>query len=201
MSNTNGDFCWIPGRKRSMSESIMNRYIKQNTGLKRQGFTLVEIIIVVVILAIASLMAIPMVSNAADMQVRSAANRIAADLDYAKGMAITHQQSYSVVFNPSGESYQIQDESGTVIEHPVNPGNFVVNFSTDRNLSRVDIVDADFDVDISNAITFDYLGSPYHGIGTSTPLNVGQIELNADNFTLYVKIEPVTGYITIDDSP
>ena len=182
----------------------MNAFRKLNKGHYRQGFTLVEIIIVVVILGIASLLAVPMVSSAADMRVRAAANRIAADLEYAKGMAITHQQSYSVVFSPSSESYEIRVEpagSGDVIDHPVNPGSFSVDFSKDRDLSSVDLVNADFDADISNAITFDYLGSPYHGLDINTPLNVGQIELNAKNFTLYVKIEPVTGYITIEDTP
>jgi hypothetical protein len=146
-------------------------------------------------------MAIPMVSNAADIQVRAAANRIAADLDYAKGLAITHQSSYSVLFDSSGESYEIRVEpagSGDVIDHPVNPGSFVVDFSSDSNFSRVDLVDADFDSDASKAITFDYLGSPYSGIGTATALNSGQITLQADNFTITVDVEPVTGYVTIN---
>ncbi|OQY03042.1 MAG: hypothetical protein B6I25_08545 [Planctomycetales bacterium 4572_13] len=74
----------------------------------RNGFTLVELIIVVVILSIAALMAVPMFSGAADMQVRSAANRIAADLDYAKGLAITHQSRYCVIFDEADESYEIR---------------------------------------------------------------------------------------------
>lgn len=167
---------------------------------QKRGFTLIEIIMVVVILGIVAFMAIPMVSNAADVQVRAAGNRIAAHLDYAKNMAITHQQSYSVVFDPADESYDIRVEpagSGDVIEHPVNPGSFVIDFSTDSNLSRVDIVDANFDSDSSYAITFDYLGSPYSGLDTTNPLNSGQITLEADNFTLVVNVEPVTGYVTV----
>ena len=134
------------------------------------------------------------------MQVRSAANQIAAHLDYAKGLAITHQQSYAVVFDPSGESYEIHVDpagSDTVIDHPVNPGSFVVDFSTDSRLSQVDIVSADFDSDSSNTITFDYLGSPYSGADTSVPLNSGQITLEAGDFTLTVDVEPVTGYVTM----
>lgn len=169
-------------------------------GQRRQGFTLIEVIMVVVILGFAAFIAIPMVSNAADVQARAAANRIAADLDYAKGLAITHQRDYTVVFVPSGESYEIRVEpagAGDVIEDPVNPGDFVVDFSADSRLDRVDVVSADFDADISNAITFDYLGSPYSGLDTVNPLNSGTITLQADNFTLTVNIEPVTGYITI----
>ena len=163
----------------------------------RSGFTVIEIILVVVILSIAALMAIPMVSSGADMQVRSAANRIAADLDYTKGLAITHQRAYSVVFDPANESYEIQDDNGDPVDNPVRPGDFVVDFSTDSRLSKVNIVSADFDSDSSDTITFDYLGSPYSGTDTTAPLNSGQITLQADDFTLTVDVEPVTGYVTM----
>jgi len=182
------------------SESIMKDMMKFSSRFQKRGFTLIEIIMVVVILGIVAFMAIPMVSNAADIQVRAAANRIAADIDYAKSMAITHQRSYSVVFDPANESYDIRVEpagSGDVIDHPVNPGAFVVDFSTDANLSRVNLADANFDSDSDHAITFDYLGSPHSGTATGTPLNSGQITLTADNFTLVVNVEPVTGYVTI----
>ncbi len=182
------------------SEPIMKDANKLSNRHRKRGFTLVELIVVVVILGIAALLAIPMVSNAADIQVRAAGNRIAADIDYAKSLAITHQQSYAVVFDPSGESYEIHvDPTGTdtVIDHPVNPGTFVVGFSAVSSLAQVDLVSADFDSDITNAITFDYLGSPYSGKGTASPLNSGQITLQADNFTLVVDVEPVTGYVTI----
>lgn len=174
--------------------------MKQNeNSSRRRAFTLVEIIVVVVIIGIASLIAVPMMSSAADMQVRSAANRITADLDYAKSLAMTHQKSYSVVFNPTGESYDIRETStDTVIADPMRPSNsYVVNFSTDSRLSRVNIAGSNFDSDISNAITFNYLGSPYSGKGVTTAMSSGRITLQADNFTLYVDIEPVTGYVTI----
>ena len=167
----------------------------------QEGFTLIEIIVVMVILAIASLVAIPMFSSGADIQIRSAANKIAADLDYAKGLAVTHQENYTVVFDSDQGSYQIQDAGGTVIQHPMRNDDFKETLSEDR-LSRVDITSADFDGDADEAVTFDYLGAPYSGIGTGSPLmNSGRITLQADSFTLYVKVEPVTGYVTISDTP
>jgi prepilin-type N-terminal cleavage/methylation domain-containing protein len=76
----------------------MQKMRHYNNKRGQNGFTLVEIIIVVVILSIAALIAVPMVSSAADIQVRSAANQLAAHLDYAKSMAITHQQAYEILW-------------------------------------------------------------------------------------------------------
>ena len=158
------------------------------------GFTLIELMMVLVILSIAALMAVPMLSSAADVQIRAAANRLAADLDYARGLAVTHQQNYSVVFDPATESYSVQDAGGNVIDHPMNPGGFQVDFASDSRLSRVDLAATTFDHD---TITFNYLGAPYSGAGTATPLNAGQITLQAGSFTMMVDVEPVTGYVSI----
>ncbi|MCE5186318.1 MAG: prepilin-type N-terminal cleavage/methylation domain-containing protein [Planctomycetaceae bacterium] len=163
------------------------------------GFTLIELIVVIVILSIAALVAVPMMSSAADMQVRSAANRIAADMDYAKNLAMTHQKAYTLVFNPSAESYDLRETAtDAVISDPMRTSeSYAINFTADSRLSQVDIVSADFDSDVSNAVTFNYVGCPYRGKGLTDALAVGRITLRADNFTLYVDIEPVTGYVTI----
>ena len=100
----------------------MTHFNKLKSQERFNGFTLVEIIVVVVILGIAALIAVPMFSGAADMQVRSAANRVAADLDYAKGLAVTHQKNYSVVFYPASESYDIRETvADTIVKNPVRP--------------------------------------------------------------------------------
>jgi len=163
--------------------------------MQKNAFTLIELIVVMVIIGIAALLAVPMIGSAADVQVRSAANMIAADLDYAKSMAITTQQNYSVVFDTANEIYQVHDPCG-VVDHPLKPGSdFEVDFQSDSRLNRVDIDTADFDS--QTAVTFDYLGSPYSGTTTANPLNSGQISLQADAFTMTVTVEPMTGYVTV----
>lgn len=173
----------------------MRIFRKDGVVVRLRGFTLVEIIIVVVVLAIAAALAIPLISSAADMQVRSAANMIAADLEYAKSLAISSQRNYSMVFDTANESYEIQDPDGSVISHPTMPSqSFLIVFGNDRRLDDVNIASANFDS--TQKITFDYLGSPYNGSGN--PLNSGQVVLSADSFTLRVNVEAVTGYVSIE---
>lgn len=165
----------------------------------RGGFTFAEILIVIVIIAIAAMIALPMIGSMGSFQIRSAANIIAADLEYAKSMAIGRQKNYSVVFNPVNEYYEVHDPNG-IIKHPVKKGfDYKVDFSSDSRLNKVVIDDADFDPDSSNTITFDYLGSPYSGSGTSNPLNSGTISIRTGDFTMTVSVEPVTGFISITD--
>lgn len=161
-----------------------------------RGFTLVEIIIVVVVLAIAAVLAVPMLSTASDLEVRSAAQIVAADLEYAKSMAISRQRNYSVVFDLADNSYQVEDDSSSVIPHPGRPGlSFIVDFDDDSRTENTTITDADFDS--QQTITFDYLGSPFSSVGVANPLNSGTVTLQAESFSFDIVIEPVTGYITI----
>lgn len=151
------------------------------------GFTMVEIVIVVVIIGIAALIAVPMMSSAASLQIRSAANMIAADIEYTKSMAISRGQKHSVVFDKDADSYKIVDSGGNVIQHPVKKGfTYIVSFQNEKRLNQVDITSADFGG--SQTVTFDCLGSPDNG---------GSVVLQADGTTRTVTVEPVTGFITI----
>ncbi|MBN2129658.1 MAG: prepilin-type N-terminal cleavage/methylation domain-containing protein [Sedimentisphaerales bacterium] len=166
---------------------------------KQIGFTLIELMIVMVILGVAAAIAVPMISSAGGMQIRAASNMLAADLEYAKSAAISRGEYYSVVFDKTAETYEIQDETGTVVPHPVRKQfDYRVDFQNEGRLNRVDLVDADFDG--FSAVTFDYLGSPLAGTpGTLAALNSGVITLEAGGITKTVSVEPVTGYITISD--
>ena len=169
-------------------------YVEEDTryGLRgiSSGFTMVEIIIVVVIIAIAALAAVPMMSSAASLQIRSAANMIAADLEYAKSMAISRGQNYSVVFDKDTDSYKIVGPDGITIQHPIKKGfTYVVDFQNESRLNRVDITSANFGG--TQTVTFDCLGSP------DNLTVVGTITLQAGGITKRITVEPVTGFILI----
>ena len=180
----------MTGRKEMM--------ILGNNKTEPKAFTIIELIIVIVIISVAAMLAGPMLGSAADMQVRAAANMMAADLEYAKSLSMSTQNNYTVVFDAANESYQIEETTspGIAIDHPHRTGTpYIVNFTNDSRISRVDIVSAVFDAE--TAVTSDYLGSPYSGSGVATALNSGVATVSADSFSLIVTVEPVTGYITI----
>jgi prepilin-type N-terminal cleavage/methylation domain-containing protein len=169
----------------------------QNRELRpvKRAFTLIELMVVIVILAIAAAIVVPMASSAGAMQLRSAVNMVSADLEYAKSMAISRGQMYSVVFDPAAESYQIEDPNGNVIPHPVKKGfNYVVNFRTDGRLGQVNIVSASFNG--GNQVKFDYLGSPFDSADKA--LDSGVVTLQVGSASRTVTVEPVTGFIRID---
>jgi prepilin-type N-terminal cleavage/methylation domain-containing protein len=184
--------------RRFLAEKIQEAENDLHTS--RRGFTLVEVIIVVVILSIAAMMAIPMMSSAGSVQIRSAADAISADLEYARSMAISRQRMYSVVFDTANESYQIQDDTGTVIKHPVKRGfDYIIDFKNDNRMKKVDIFSVNFDgTAVIKAIKFDYLGSPYNE--SNSPLgNSGIITLQADGSIVTITVEPVTGFISVSN--
>ena len=173
------------------SEGPRYSYLEENARCRLSGsgpgFTILEILIVVVIIAIAALTVVPMMSSAGSLQIRSAANMIAADLEYAKSMAISRGQYFSVEFDENADSYRILDQDDNVIPHPVKKGfDYVVDFQNDSRLDRVDITSVSF---TDSKVTFDCLGSPDNG---------GTISLSGGGITATVRVEPVTGFISIE---
>ena len=149
------------------------------------GFTLVEMMVVIVIIGIAAAMAIPMISSSASFQLRSAGNLVAADLEYAKSMAISRGKSYSVVFNTGTNSYQIKDSNGNVVTPPGRKS--TTQFGAGAQLNDVAISSVSF---TAGTVAFDYLGSPTAG---------GTVQLQAGGLTKTVTVEPITGFISVSN--
>lgn len=147
------------------------------------------------IIGIISVIAIPLYTSAASTELRTAADMVAGDLEYAKNLAMSTGKTYSVVFDAATESYRINDSNGQVISHPVHIGaSYIVNFATDNRLNKVGIDSVSFGT--TSTVKFDYLGAPYDGYGN--PLNSGYVSLNAAGNILNVRVQPVTGYVSID---
>ena len=129
-----------------------------------RGFSLIELVIVVMIIAIMAGIAMPRFSSAlARQRVDAAAKRIVVDLALAQQQARTSSASQNVTFNAAAGTYLLVG-----MPHPDHSGLDYEVSLTDEPYGAI-IVSADFNGDVE--IIFDIYGVP--DSGGSVVLQVG----------------------------
>ncbi len=155
----------------------------------RGGYTLVEVLIVVVIIGLAGAIVVPQILASGTLGVQAAARMIIADILYAQNEAIAQQGGRHVVFDVANDSYKLTDAAGTTLAVEWKNGsaeNYVVRFADDSRFQGVRITAADFGG--SNDLGFDDLGTPTSG-GSVT------IEYKGDRYQ--VTVAAFTGRVTV----
>src|SRR4051812_13895118 len=89
----------------------------------RGGFSLFELLIVVAILGILSAVALPYLSSDVPQQLQMAADAVAGDCEYVRGLAVANNSSYRITFNLAQNSYTFQHtgSSGGLNKLPTSP--------------------------------------------------------------------------------
>ena len=172
---------------------------------KQAGFTLIEILVVVVILGIAGAIVIPQITSRDDLKTSAAARSLMADLIYAQNLSITRQKNYCVIFDTANGSYSIVEASGmTPITNPVSLNPYVVKFGPNGSagLESTSLESAIFTGQSGTTqaiIGFDELGTPlaYPTAGAPETMTQGAIILRTGSQRLQVDIEAFTGMISI----
>lgn len=147
--------------------------------------TLVEVIVVMVLLAIAAAVIVPQAVETSDLEVVAAARLVASDLNYAQDLAVTSQSPITVTFSPAANSYTLSNESGSLI-HPITKKTYQTAFTEGSGFGRVEVVSATFGS--GNTVTFDELG---------TPSAAGTVILQAGGHVYHVSVAAATGRVTV----
>ena len=179
---------------------------ERRTRLQVKGFTLIEILVVVVILGIAAAIVVPAIGSRSDLKATSAARMIMSDLIYAQNRSISQQKPHYVRFDAGAEKYEIFEQMGATpvyIQHPVEASNFIVKLGADgaKPIRDVFIDTAGFDG--KTVLMFDELGTPMaYDTGTSTysPMTNGSVKLICGTLALTIVVEPFSGELRLLDA-
>lgn len=93
---------------RSLVESIRNHRLPSQLSPFRTGYTLVELLLVVVIAAIVATVAIPAMSSAPAFGLKASARVLASDLRMASELAVQYGTEYTVDLKVDTNSYELR---------------------------------------------------------------------------------------------
>jgi prepilin-type N-terminal cleavage/methylation domain-containing protein len=169
----------------------------------RHGFTLIEILVVVIILGIAAAVIVPHIGSRSDLKATSAARLMMADLIYVQNRSISQQRMHYVQFDAGTGSYKVLETitaPQVIITHPVEQSPFVVAIGAAGPSALNDVSIDSVSFDGQTVLAFDEMGTPYAhnaGTGVTTALTSGTISLKCRNMLLNIIIEPFTGELRL----
>ena len=156
------------------------------------GFTLVELVVVLLVLGVAAGWALPRLSDGRDWQVRSAARLLAADLDAARVGSMTHTaQPRSVVIDSSLKGYHLASTATPLVPivNAADGRDYAVTFGRGRAVQLPDVVFAQVQP-ADGQLDF----SIYGQLESTTP---AALTLAAGDTRVTLTVDPMTGRTTI----
>jgi type II secretion system protein H len=164
----------------------------------RFGFTLIEILCVVMIFAIAAAIVFGEMSSQGNLQAESGAREVMADLLYAQNQAIATASPVYVYFNTGGKAYSLYQPWGTTLTNPISQH----AYSTSWSGENWSVSSAKLDNTANQpAMYFDALGTPWSctsaGASGTQFTTTGTIVITSSGANSTITIQPGTGNITV----
>ncbi|MFZ5861704.1 MAG: prepilin-type N-terminal cleavage/methylation domain-containing protein [Nitrospirota bacterium] len=159
------------------------------------GFTLIESVIVIVVIAIVAMMVVPRLPDVVGVKTSATARKLQSDLAYAQGLSMRTNVRHRLVFL-STTTYEIRDASGTLVTNPDGQTGFSIatgsGITLSWNLNGVTVS--------NRGVEFDTLGRPYLYAGSTpsaTNLATGTITVTGGDTTQTVTVRAQTGMASI----
>ena len=148
---------------------------------KRYGYTLIELVIIIVILSIIGFIVIPKFAGYSESILDRDAKILKAYLTFAQELSMTKGDSYGLCFNTSTNTFSVNKtdcSSSNIIKSPENrTGELVVNLDSSISISPSG----------TTSIFFNKKGAP-------NPDGI-TITLTYNSKSKAIKVEPKTGFV------
>ena len=162
---------------------------------KKSGFTLIELVMIIVILGILALTAVPKATTTSSIRLQAACQKIASDLRYAQEMSMAQQVRFGISFDPVNESYFVYRVNiATKVIDPQTRNDFDISFIQLNEFKGIDIASTNF----SNKMEFDSIGAPYDGNGVIlSSQGIITLQTAGGAYSKTVRIESKTGKVSV----
>ena len=163
--------------------------MRRNSGIRpiaERGFTIVELVAVIVLAAILAFSVVPRYLNQGAIDVTAKAEQLASDIRYTQSLAMTTGQRNRI--NLAAASYQITTSSGTPLAHPATGS------AAPISLGSVSLILANLP---NSYVAFDAKGVPYTDVTGTTLNSNASITVSEGGSTRTVTVSPQTGRVVV----
>jgi len=179
-----------------------------------RGYTLLELVVVVSIVAVLAAVAVPGFNPAQDEKLELAAERIAEAIRHTRAEAMRTGEAHGLTISQSTQKVTVKKYDLTTapisvlftLTHPIDKQPYDFNVNTTRSTEGVTISNSQDAFDYSGlgrrrSLLFDANGTPIWVVGsgpTTYLLDDGTVELTYGNSQRLVRVATITGRVTIE---
>ncbi len=172
-------------RTNASHQHAVRHFAQNGTKAVCRGFTLIELIMVMVIAGVLAVVAVPRMFNATAFQSRGLADQVQASLRYAQKVAIAQHRFVCVTFTSTNLSLTLgaTNSCGTPVTALSSNGNYVVNAPSGISFTAN-----------PTAFSFNALGQPRTANTTDAAIAAATVSVTGD-VTRTITVEAETGYV------
>ncbi len=181
----------------------------------RRSYTLIELIMVMAVLALAAAILVPNLVGRDSLTVQAAVRMIIGDVSFAQSDALARQKFRRIVFHTDGGGYCLMavpnenyvtpaNLNDPTIQYLIDPlgkgGQYIVRFESDGRFEGVSITSADIEgtaLGDRPEITYDSLGGTV--VSGGAPGVGGEIVVTFDDHSYRINFAPFTGKMTVTE--
>ncbi|MDD5348115.1 MAG: GspH/FimT family pseudopilin [Candidatus Omnitrophica bacterium] len=166
--------------------------VKKMRDVLSRGFTIIEAVMIIVIVAIMALVAVPRIASFHVVKLAGAAKKLSTDIQYVQQIAVSRHTSTRVIFSSGNETYAAYEEypqgnnTWQYLRDPFTQAPLVMDYRNDPQYRGVNISVVNFNS--SSILVFDWLGAVSAG---------GYVNLSYQDNGKTVIVSPNTGKVRV----